>query len=118
MCRDVTARRAEVDQHWIARLADDDVVRCDIAMQEIGIVDGLQGVEQRRDNCVQFFLPRRPIETLQPCLEALTFFEVQHHVGGIVRPERPVDADNVAVIEFGQRLSFFDEAFKAPSVVA
>ena len=50
MRSDIAARRAEVDQHRIAGAADDDVVGRNIAMQEVGFVNRLERVEQRRND--------------------------------------------------------------------
>src|SRR5690606_24834274 len=83
MARDVTARRPEVDQHRRAVAADDDVVRRDVAMQEVSVVNDLEGIEQRRYDSVQLVLPWCPPETLEPALEALALLEVKHHVAGV-----------------------------------
>ena len=113
----LAARRAKIDQHRHAIIADDDVVGCDVAMQEIVAVDQLERVEQGADYLVEFGLARRAAQPRQPRLEALAFLELQHHVGGIVRPEVAEHPDDVAVIEFRQRLRLFDETLEAPQIV-
>ena len=115
---DLAACRAEVDEHRIARLADDDVVGRDVAMQEVGLVDQLERIEQRRQDGVELLLARRAAERLQPALEALALLEVEHHVAGVVGAEVAIDAHDVRVIELGERLRFLDEAIEAPAVVA
>ncbi len=70
MRRDLAACGAEVDQDGRAVLADDDVVRGDVAVQEVLLVDQLQGVEERRDDRVELLLTRGPFQALQPRLEA------------------------------------------------
>ena len=118
-CAAISPRAAaEVDQHRIAGVADDDVVGRNVAMQEVGFVNCFECVEQRRDDRVEFFLPRRAPQRLQPRLEALTFLEMQHHVGGVVRAENPMHLDDVAVIEPRERLRLVYETIEAPVVVA
>ena len=115
---DIAARCAEVDQHRIAGAADDDVVGRNIAMQEVGFVNCLECVEQRRNDLIKLFLPRCAPQSLQPRLETLTFLEMQHHVGGVVRPENPMHLDDIAVIEPRERLRLVFETLEAPVVVA
>ena len=87
-------------------------------MQEVGLVDQLQRVEQRRDDGVELFLPRGAPKALEPALEALALLEVEDHVAGIVGAEVAIDAHDIAVVELGERLRFLDEAIKTPAVVA
>ncbi len=87
-------------------------------MQEVGLVDQLQRVEQRRDDGVELLLARGAPEALEPGLEALALLEVEHHVAGVVGAEVAVDAHDVGVVELGKRLRFLDEAIEAPAVVA
>ena len=65
---DLAARGAEINQHGIARLADDDVVGRDVAMQEVGLVDHLQRIEERGEDGVQLLLARRAPQRLEPPL--------------------------------------------------
>ncbi len=114
---DLAPGRAEVDQHRRAILADDDVVGGDVAVQVAGGVHHLERIEQRGDDFFQLRLPRRPIEVLEPGLEAAALLEMQHHVGGLVGPEIAVDAHDVGVHEARERLRLIDEALEAPVVV-
>ena len=43
---------------------------------------------------------------------------MQHHVRRVVGTERPVNTHDIAMIEFRQRLRFFNETLKAPGVIA
>src|SRR5690606_40919256 len=59
MVRDLAPRRPEVDEHRVAVLADNNIVRRDVAVKEIGLVDQLQRIEHRRDDRVELLLPDR-----------------------------------------------------------
>ena len=87
-------------------------------MQKIGLVDFLERIEQGRDNAVEFLLARRAAQTLQPTLETLALLEVEHHVAGVVGAEVAVDAHDIRVREFGERLRFLDEAVETPAIIA
>lgn len=117
LCGDIAAGGSEVDQDRRAVFADDYVVRRDIAVQEVLAVNEVQRIEQRFEDCVELFLARCAAEVLEPVLEALAFLEVEGHVACVVRFEITVHAHDVRVIEFRKCLGFFDEAFKAPTVV-
>ena len=90
----------------------------DITMQKDRLCGYFQRVEQRRDESRRVLSAGRAPERLQPRLEALTFLEMQHHVGGVVRPENPMHLDDVAVIEPRERLRLVFETIEAPVVVA
>ena len=87
-------------------------------MQEVGLVYDLERIQQRRDDVVEFRLPRRALEALQPGLEAAALLEVEHHVGGVVGAEVAMHPHDVGVVETRQRLRFLDEAIKTPLIVA
>ena len=86
-------------------------------MQVVAGVQSFQCVEQRPQQFVKLGLPRRPVQTGEPTLEALPVLEVQHHVCGAVGAEIAVDAIDVRVVELGERLRLVDEAGQAPVVV-
>ena len=115
---DFSARRAEVDQDRYIVLADDDVVGGDIAVEVVGPVDELQRVKQRADDGIQLLLARRAAKAFQPGLEAQSFLELEHHVGGVVSFEVAVHANDVWVIELRQRFGFFNEPVAPPLEIA
>ena len=108
----------EIGQPLIAAGADDDVIGRDVPVQEIGIVDDLERIEQRPDDRIEFLLSWCSAEILQPGLEIFSFLKMQHHVGGVVRAEDAVHFDDVAMIELRERLRLVDEAVEAPIVIA
>ena len=87
-------------------------------MQEVGLVDHLQRVEQRGEDGVELLLARRASQRLEPPLQALALLEVEHHVAGLVVAEVAVELDDIGVVELGERLRFLDEALEPPIVVA
>ena len=105
---------AEVEQHRRAVLADQDVVRSDVAMQQVGCVQRLQRFEQRCGNPVQLGLRRPPSERLEPGVEALPLLEVHHHVGGGVGLEHARHPHDAGMAEAGERLRLAQEAGAAP----
>ena len=111
---DRAPRRAEIEQHGRAIGADDDVVGRDIAMQEVRGVHHLQGIEQRGDDGIELVLRRRPAQTLQPILEALTLLEAHHHVGGGVRLVHARNPHDARVLEARQRARLLQKAGAAP----
>ncbi len=117
MLRDVAARGAEIDQHRRSVAADDDVVRRDVAMQEIGGMDQRQRVEQGRHHAVEFVLARRAAERLEPCLEALPVLVVQDDETGVVLPKEAIDTDDVGVVEARKRSRLIEKAIETPLVV-
>ena len=117
MAGDRAARRAEVDEHRRAVRAQHDVVGSDVAVQEVGGMNDLKGVEQGHDQPVELGLPRGAPELLEPGLEAAPVLEVQHHVAGVVGAEVAMHPDDVGMIEARQRLRLLDEAIEAPLVV-
>ena len=111
---DRTAGGAEVEQHRRAVGANDDVVGGDVAMQHVGGVHHLQRVQDRGHDPVQLRLRGRAVETRQPALEAQSVLEAHDHVGGRVGLEHARDADDVGMLEAGQRARLVQEAGPAP----
>lgn len=101
---------AEVQQHQAAvRLADLDVVRLDVAVQEAGGMHHRQPVQQRLQQVQQLLLaaipPRRP-----PLAQRLAALVLQHHVGGLVGFEEARHPHDVGVAEGRQRPGLDEEA--------
>ncbi len=67
---------------------------------------------------IELLLARGAAQALEPGLEAQALLEVEDHVAGVIGPEVAVDADDVRVVELGERLGFLDEAVEAPAVIA
>ena len=107
---DDTARGAEVEQHGRTVGTDDDVVRRDVAMQEVGFVHHLDRIEQRPQQAVELLLSRRPPEALQPGFHARSALEPHDHIGGAVRLEHADHAHDGRVIELRERARLAQEA--------
>ena len=118
MLGDIAACGAEIDQDRRAIGADDDVVRRDVAMQVVGGVDQRERVEQWRHHAVEFVLARRPAESLEPSLEALAVLVVEDHEARVVFAKEAINADDVGVVEAGERPRFVKKTVESPLVVA
>ena len=110
------ARRAEIDQHRVAGLADEDVVGLDVAVQEAGRVDFLDAVEEWGHDAedLRFLGLRMGVE---PRLERLAALVVHHHVAGLVCLEVAHDAHDVGMAEAGEGARFLEEAVEPGLVV-
>ena len=111
------ARGAEVDQCRIAFAVEQDVGRLDVAVQEAGVVDLLETVEQRPDDQVQSSSIQGTL-LLQARFERLAMEHLHDDVG------RPVDLEKVEdlhdagrTVQRGQRTAFRDEAIAAPGEI-
>ena len=111
---DRAAGGAEIEQHGGAVGADDDVVGGDVAMQEIGRVQHLQGIEHRRHDAVELLLRGLAAEPPQPVLEAFPALEAHHHVGRVIGLEHAGDAHDAGMVEARQRARFLQEVGAAP----
>ena len=109
------ARRAEVEQHRTAVLADQDVLGLDVAVDETRRVHQRQPVDDRQHDVVQLALGQG-LAPFQQCRQGFTLFVLHHHVGGVVVLELRVHAHDVGVAEARQRARLADEALQPGSV--
>jgi len=109
-----TARRAapEIQQNETAIGANDHVVGQDIAMQEVGPMHHLQGLEQGPDDGVELFRWGSG-KLLEPLLEGLAFLDT-HHQCTRWSLEHTGDADNGGMLELSERASLLEEVGPAP----
>jgi len=114
---DIAPCGAEIDQYRRSVTADDDVVRRDVAVKKIGRVEEGQRVQQRRYDTIELVLARRAAEALEPGLEALAILVLQDNEPRVRLAEEAIDADDVRVIEAGQRARLVKKALEAPLVV-
>jgi hypothetical protein len=111
------ARGAEVDQRRLACRVEQDVGGLDVAMQEAGVVDLLQAVEQRPQDALDGGRRQRA-GLLQAALQGLALEELHDDVGGAVgleEIEHPHDARRV--LQAGERAALGDEAVAAPGEI-
>ena len=83
-------------------------------MQEIGRVQHLQRIEQRRHDTIELGLRGQAAEAAQPVLEARAPLEAHHHVGGRVGLEHARHAHDRDVLEARQRARLLEEVGLAP----
>src|SRR5215471_13524890 len=74
---DLASRRAEVNEHRRAVLADDDVIGGDVAVQEVAGVHGLERFQQWFEDAIKLGLARRSLQASEPSLETATLLEVK-----------------------------------------
>ncbi len=109
------ARRSEIQQHRAAIVADVDVVRLDVAVNEPGVVDQFQSVQDRQENAQQLVLRQRaaPVEQRG---EVDAVLEAHHHVCRVVELEHRLHPNDARVVEPRQGPRLLDEALEAPSI--
>ena len=88
-------RRAEIEQHRGAVVADVDVAGLDVAMQVAGLVHHFQAVEQRRDERRRSAPRRAAGACLSQSGSGVALDELHHHVGGAVGLEEAHHAHDV-----------------------
>jgi hypothetical protein len=115
------ARGAEIEQHRLVVVGDEDVGRLDVQVQHLVLVDDAQAledlVEERADGRLaeDLFLlqvARGDDEILQ----RIALQVVHHHVDGFVLAEEIQHRDDAGVRDLRERAAFFEEAFQAEPV--
>ena len=107
------ARGAEIEQHRAPVLADVDVGRLDVAMQEMRRVDVFEPVEDGADHLVDLGFGQR-VGLGEQRVERLPLDILHDEIGGAVVLEIAVDGDDVGMLERDQRLRLLAEAIEAP----
>ena len=115
------ARGAEVEQHRLVVVGDEDVGRLDVQVQHLVLVHDAQAaqdlVEQRADrrfaeHLVALQVARGDDEILQ----GIALQVVHHHVDGFVLAEEVQHRDDARVRDLRERAAFFEEALQAEPV--
>jgi hypothetical protein len=110
---DHTARGAEVDQHRVTVGLDLDVVRRDVAVIDAGLVQVVDGPEQRIEHAAQPGLVGRFGQRGADLLERAALQNRHRHVRGAVGLPEPVDLEKRRVVEARQQLGLVDEGLQA-----
>ena len=106
---DGLARGAEVEQHRNAVITKKYVVGLDVPVDESRVVDEGQALQQRNDDVHQVALADDGAH-LQCAGQRLSPLVFHHHVGGAIGLEYAVYADDVGVLQCGQRFRFLEKA--------
>ena len=106
-------RGAEVQQHRPAVAQQQDVVRGDIAVEDLLAVQRLQRPQQRHQHPHQPGLGGRAGQLLQRLRQRLAGVERHHHVGRAIALPEAEDLDQRRVVEARQHLRFQHEAAPA-----
>ncbi|EXI75838.1 MAG: hypothetical protein AW07_00766 [Candidatus Accumulibacter sp. SK-11] len=107
------ARRAEVEQHRRTVGAHVDVARLDVAVQETGVVDRFEPVEQRPHDALQRGAVDR-FPAVQPAVQWFAALIFHDHVGGSVGGVVAQHADDPRMVEAGECPTLVQEAVETP----
>ena len=105
--------RTEVEQNRGTVFPEEDVVRLDVTVDEAGVVNQLQAVEQ----WIQGAQDGRFVNhgaRLEPVSQALAADELHHHVGAAVGLEYAEYLDDAGMPKLGQSLRFGQKARQSP----
>ena len=95
-----------------------DVLRLDVPVHDVGLMDRCKRVEQRADYCIQLSLGWAASKRVEPSLQVFSFNEAEHHVGGLVLFEVSGNANDIGMPQFCECLGFGEEALKPPVVIS
>ena len=109
-------RRAEVEEHGAAVLANEDVARLDVAMGKLLVVQRLQGIQEGEQEAQDLVFRERGTPR-QDRLQVLPLLIVHDEIGGVVGLEQVHQPHDVGMIEPVQVLGLRDEPPEARGVV-
>ena len=107
------ARGAEIDQHRRAVVADVDVGRLDVQVQQLVRVHFAQPVQQLREHVADEVLLDRAAARLDVLLQRAAALVAHHQVDGLVGAEEIQHPHHVGVRQARERAAFLEEALHA-----
>lgn len=105
-------RRAEIQQHWHVFFEQQNIVRRDIAVKHVFLMDYLKRLKQRPQQLAQPGFVRRCTCASQPAFERFALVMRHHHVSRAVRFPEAIHLDQRGMIEARQQARFIDETLQ------